>query len=115
MNPMFLTEVMDYTQPIEGMANKLSFAGMMVILGLLTVFAVLIVILLCLNLFKIAFHDNGAKSKASSQAKVEAPVVESTQAQTSDEEIIAVISAAIAMAESEGSGARFRVVSFRRV
>lgn len=32
-----------------------------------------------------------------------------------DEEIVAVIAAAIAMAESESSGLKFRVVSFRRI
>ena len=31
-----------------------------------------------------------------------------------DEEIIAVIAAAIAMAESQNAGAKFKVVSFRR-
>jgi Na+-transporting methylmalonyl-CoA/oxaloacetate decarboxylase gamma subunit len=32
-----------------------------------------------------------------------------------DEEIVAVIAAAIAMAESESNGLKFRVVSFRRI
>lgn len=32
-----------------------------------------------------------------------------------DEEIVAVIAAAVAMAESESNGLKFRVVSFRRI
>ena len=36
-------------------------------------------------------------------------------AENNDEEIIAVIAAAIAMAESESEGLKFRVVSFRRI
>ena len=39
----------------------------------------------------------------------------SEAAESTDEEIIAVIAAAIAMAESENNGLKFRVVSFRRI
>lgn len=35
--------------------------------------------------------------------------------ESNDEEIIAVIAAAIAMAESESEGLKFRVVSFKRI
>ena len=52
-------------------------------------------------------------------AKIETPekkAVEETVAvsHSNDEEIIAGIAAAIAMAESENQGTKFKVVSFRR-
>ena len=43
-----------------------------------------------------------------------APVVPVQKENDESGEIIAAIAAAIAMAESEGSGVKFRVVSFRR-
>ena len=43
-----------------------------------------------------------------------APVVVAAPTVNEDEELIAVLAAAIAMAESENLGAKFRVVSFRR-
>ncbi len=115
MNPMFLAEVMDYTKPIEGLADRLSFGGMMVLLGLGTVFAVLIVILISLYLFKVFFHDIPAKKQQNPKPVAVAPVTEVVDTATDDGEIIAVIAAAIAMAEEECSGSKFRVVSFRRV
>ena len=45
-----------------------------------------------------------------SEPEESAPIV----ATSNDDEVIAVIAAAIAAAESECTGAKFRVVSFRR-
>ena len=91
------------------------FGGLMIlIIGMVTVFAVLALIWLLLILFKLAFHDLPAKRKAQ---QVVTDVVEQSPiavASNNDEEIVAVIAAAIAMAESESDGVKFRVVSFRR-
>lgn len=96
-------------------ADVLGFGGQMLLIGIGTVFAVLCIIWLCLVLFKIAFHDLPAKKKA---IKTEAEVVDDVEyvpaAVSNDDEIVAVIAAAIAMAESESSDAKFRVVSFKR-
>ena len=94
--------------------EALEFGGMMIILGMTAVFAVLGIIWAILTVFKSVFGSINAKEKP---AKVkEEPTVAPAPVYTSqDTEIVAVIAAAIAMAESEsGNGAKFRVVSFRR-
>ena len=94
--------------------EALSYGGQMFLIGMVTVFAVLGVIFLCLLLFKYAFANIEAKT-AKVEKKVEAPVTVVPAPVSNDAEIVAVIAAAIAMAESEsGNDAKFRVVSFRR-
>lgn len=105
----FMLEVTDYTKPIESFADRLSFGGLMVIIGMLVVFAVLILIWGCLSLFKIAFADIGKKTAKKDDAKVQ-----TVAAPADDEQLIAAIAAAIAAAESESDGLKFRVVSFKR-
>ena len=83
-------------------------------IGILTVFAVLSLIWVALLIFEKAFTKAPKEEKKEEQV-VLTPVSETVaQAQSNDEEIVAVIAAAIAMAESENSGMKFRVVSFRR-
>ena len=98
-----------------GLSETALFGLQMVLIGMLTVFSVLIIIWIALTLFKIFFYDMANKKphtvKEAPVAVEAAPVV---AAPSQDEEIIAVIAAAIAMAESEGCGVKFRVVSFRR-
>ena len=116
----FLLEVgkSDYGDKIIetlGPTETLLFGGRMLLLGMLTVFSVLIIIWIALALFKVFFHDIPSKRRttaATTPATEIAPVAPSTA--TADEEIIAVIAAAIATAEAEAGGAKFRVVSFRR-
>lgn len=92
------------------------FGGAMLLIGMVTIFAVLSLLWACLVLFKVCFHDLPQKKKedAKSTAVIEeaAPTVVSKD--NSTDEIVAVIAAAIAMAESESSGAKFKVVAFRR-
>ncbi len=92
--------------------DEILLLGLQVVgIGVATVFAVLILIWGILTLFKFFF---GSSSK---KVVEETPVVEQVIAPTkvaTNDEIIAVIAAAIAAAESERSGAKFRVVSFRR-
>ena len=113
----FLLEVTDYTKPVEGFIDKLVFGGQMVLIGMSVVFAVLLTLWLSLYLFKVFFHDipSGRKIKSNEVKATEvAPVAPTTVQSASDEEIVAVIAAAIAAAESENQGLKFRVVSFRR-
>ena len=104
----------EFSQIIEA----LGFGGFMLLVGMATVFAVLCTLWICLVLFKLGFHDlpEKRKAKALANATVEvAPVTESVDVTDGlNGEIVAAIAAAIAMAESECSGIKFRVVSFRR-
>lgn len=91
-------------------------SGLEVVLtGLLTVFSVLIILWLALFVFKIFFHDLHSRQKTPKNTDDETLPVSPTPESANNEEIIAVIAAAIAMAESEcGSAKQFRVVAFKR-
>ena len=104
-------------QPIEGFTDKLLYGGQMLLIGMATVFSVLVLLWVCLVVFKIIFHDvhTKRKSEASIQKSVEAaPTEAAAPVIGTDSEIVAVIAAAIAAAESESSGLKFKVVSFKR-
>ena len=94
--------------------EALGFGGEMILIGMLAVFAVLGVIFAVLTIFKLVFTNIDKKEKPA--APVALPVSEPAPVSVaSDTEIIAVIAAAIAMAESEsGNNVQFRVVSFKR-
>ena len=91
-------------------------SGLEVVLtGMLTVFGVLILLWGTLVAFKFFFHDLPAKQKISKDVSAEPVPVYQAAETSNDEEIIAVIAAAIAMAENDcGSNKQFRVVSFKR-
>ncbi len=112
----FTQKIVDFSNfDISQLGNALLFGGAMLLIGIGTVFAVLVLLWICLMLFKLFFHD--IPTKRASKQKIEpAPVkVAAAPAAVSAEgEIVAVIAAAIAMAESESSGMKFRVVSFKR-
>ena len=114
MFKMLLSAGIDYSKPIEDVGQKLMFGGEMVLLGMGAVFSVLFIIFLSLTLFKFAFAKNGS-SKPKKAEIAPTPVTPAAPVTSTDEEIVAVIAAAIAMAEAESSGTKFRVVSFRRV
>lgn len=86
-------------------------AGMNTLLGMGTVFAVLIFISIVISLFK--FIPSKDASKKEQPAAKAAPVVEEIVEETDDLELIAVISAAIAAAEGTGTDG-FVVRSIRR-
>ena len=103
--------------------ERLSYAGQMTLLGMLMVFAVLAILWGILALFKVFFVKE-AKAPKKQSADAPAPAVvpsapEVPAQEQSDDELIAVLTAAVAAyIESEGlsesySGG-FRVVSFRR-
>lgn len=98
---------------VSQLGSAALFGGTMVLIGMATIFAVLCLLWGCLAVFKIVFHDLPAKKAAKAVVEAEAPVVV-TETASSDDEIIAVIAAAIAMAESECSDTKFKVVSFKR-
>ena len=102
------------TAPLDSFADKLSYGGTMLLIGMLTVFSVLILIMLSLYAFKFFFHDMANKKKAAPKAVQIVTAEPAAALKSNDEEIVAVIAAAIAMAESESDGIKFRVVSFKR-
>ena len=112
----FLLDIsnVDITKPIENLGDKALYGGQMLLIGMLAVFSVLVVLWIALVLFKFFFHDL-ASSKKKKEIKSESAPAPQVNAANDDEEIFAVIAAAIAMAESEcGSNKAFRVVSFKR-
>lgn len=119
MNAVLAVTKADYAQKIIktlGFSDTLGFGLEMLLLGIGTVFSVLILLWGCLTLFKVFFHDLPAKKKAAAVAESAAESAPETvsEAESDDGEIIAVIAAAVAMAESESNGLKFRVVSFKR-
>ncbi len=114
----FSNSLVDFSNfDISQLGNAFLFGGTVLLIGMATVFAVIFVLWICLKFFKFVFHDLGAK-KASKKKLDSTPILhqaENVGAADDDEEIVAVIAAAIAMAESELSGSKFKVVSFRRV
>ena len=108
-------------------AERITYALEMTALGLLAVFSVLAILWGVLALFKVFMYDIPQK-KAKAQKKVEPtpvvvnePNVVTPVAASNDDEVVAVIMAAIsayisadpALAEEYAGG--FRVVSFKRV
>ena len=111
----FLLNATNYTQKLP-FDEAMTYGITNVLLGVGTVFAVLIALMIVLYLFKFFFHDLAVKSPKKKEpvqtsAPAEAPA---TVRYSADDEIVAVIAAAIAMAESESGGVKFRVVSFRK-
>ncbi|MBO5682509.1 MAG: OadG family protein [Clostridia bacterium] len=98
-------------------------AGKMTFMGMLMVFSVLAILWGVLAIFKMVFAGKTPKVKAVKAAPTPVNVEEKVEAavqNTSNDELIAVLTAAVAayMAEENGGEAStegFRVVSFRRV
>ena len=92
--------------------------GLVFILGMLTVFAVLAILWGCLEVFHRVVHGAVKEKKAPapkvvfSEPTVTAPAV--TASTSNNDEIVAVIAAAVAAAQAEAPTGKFRVVSFRK-
>ena len=107
--------LLNKSERIDNIGDVFSFGGSMVLIGMATIFAVLCALWGCLVLFKIFFHDLPEKKAKAAVETVSEEVAAPVATETFDEsEIIAVIAAAIAMAESESTDTKFRVVSFKR-
>ena len=95
------------------LSGALNGGTQMLILGVLMVFAVLGIIFLALNVFH--FVCSALMGHPDKKVKEVVEVAPVAPVQTNEDEIVAVIAAAIAAAENEMPDARFRVVSFKRV
>ena len=111
--------IIDYSNfEFSSLGDAAAFGGYMVLLGMATIFAVLCLLWGFLVLFKIVFHDLPEKKAREAVENTKAIVDEAVPApetKSDDGELIAVIAAAIAMAESESQGMKFKVVSFKRI
>ena len=114
----------DKTLPIVDFSNfdvsqfgdALVFGGAVLLIGMATVFAVLCILWAFLGLFKLVFHDIPKKKSEKSVKSVDlTEQAPQTVVSDANEEIVAVIAAAIAAAESDNTGIKFKVVSFRKV
>ena len=116
MNLLLDLSQMNYAEKISDFGDKIAFGGMMLGIGMLAVFAVLCSLWGALIIFKICFYDLPSKkiSEPAPKEDIQKTIVPIEAPVSGDEEIIAVLAAAIAMAESESSGVKFRVVSFNR-
>jgi len=95
--------------------DALGFGGQTVLIGMATIFSVLIIIWAALAILKIFLHDIPNSKKAKSSALATEPIQTTPIAiEPNDSEVVAVIAAAIAMAENDNDGVKFKVVSFRR-
>lgn len=100
---------------LADLGETLGFGGKMLLIGLLTVFAVLGLIWGSLVLFRIFFHDLPAKKAAEKTVLPETTAPAPAGEEAFPEELVAVFAAAIAAAESDAGGKKFRVVSFKRI
>ena len=82
------------------------------VIGLSSVFAILVLLIVVINLLKFSSKDN---SKAKKQVKTQVPVEKEVKTQDEDEnQIIAVIAAAIScIAQREGK--RYAIKTFKRI
>ena len=104
-----------FSQKKLPISDVLSSGGMVVLTGMLTVFGVICTLWLALIGFKFFFYDLKQNRDKTKEIKDEPTSVQQAPATSGNDEIIAVIAAAIAMAESEfGGNKQFRVVSFKR-
>lgn len=116
----FLLQIAEsqYSSPIiktAGFLDTLSFGAQMLLLGMGAVFCVLCIIWLCLSIFNLVFgKERAVKKETAAESNSEPTVTPVAPSPDTDEEIIAVIAAAIAMAEGDDTGTKFRVVSFKR-
>ena len=96
-----------------GFLDALSFGSQTTLIGMITIFAVLVIIWGALAIFKIFLYDIPNKKKVEDPIVVESETRPVSNVVKDTSEIVAVIAAAIA-AEADSNGAKFKVVSFRR-
>lgn len=94
------------------LTEALSTGGKVTVLGLAIVFAVLVVLMLILMLFKVIFYKDPQKQK--NKAQSEESKLQSVEPQINEEELIAVLTAAVA-ASLNTSTYNLNIKSYRRI
>ena len=106
----------DVTKPLESAADKFSYGGQMLLIGMSVVFSVLLLLWGALELFHLVVSTIEKKrTKAPAPKPAAVPAVETTASDDDESELVAVMAAAIAAASEENPEGSFRVVSFRRI
>ena len=96
------------------LAEKLSIAGETTALGLVVVFACLILLIVVIMILSDILRDR-KKPESKLEKAIEKPLPEMPTVQVQDDELLAVLTAAVAAAmESEGSSTPFVIRSYRR-
>ena len=115
-NDMFLEMKSISLNPVSTLGDLMSKAGMNTLIGMSTVFMVLILICLIISCFKIIPKIQKAFEKKEEviSTPAAAPVVEEVYDETDDLELVAVIAAAIAASEGAASTDGFVVRSIIR-
>ncbi len=115
LNPIFLSAVPEYSKAMNT-ADAVSFGLQTVLLGMGVIFSVLIILMIVLSFFKLLFYKGSNEEKnATEPPKTPVKTIEPTsvQPQSDDAELVAAITAAIAVVMDKPQTS-FRVVSFRR-
>lgn len=119
-NDMFLKLESASLNPSATVGELMGRAGLNTLIGMGTVFAVLILISLLISCFKfISRIQEGGRKKAAAKSAVEETAVqesaqEAVEEETDDLELVAVITAAIAAFEADAPAGGFVVRSIRR-
>ena len=93
------------------LSEALAMGGQTTVIGLAIVFAVLIILMIVLSLFKVIFYKKPKTQAAPAAAPAQAAPVEEDD--TDEEELIAVLTAAVA-ASLNTSTYNLRIKSYRR-
>lgn len=100
------------------LGEALSMGGQTTAIGLGIVFGVLVVLMLVLVLFKVIFYKDPSKQKkenaANQTAAAQVMHLQETKAETDEEELIAILTAAVA-ASLNTSTYNLQIKSYRRV
>lgn len=109
----------DYPVP-EGALDKLWYGLQVTLVGMGTVFFVLFLLMFVVYIFKFIFYTiPNRKAAKNTDTAVEEPIQAAAVATDNDEEIAAVITAAIASFYENGNGAearqKYKIRSFKRI
>ena len=111
---MNVSEALQTGQGVQ-LSEALSFGGLTAITGMSIVFGVLVVLMIVLYLFKLIFYKNPKKTAKPVEEVKETPVVETkAEDDVDDDELIAVITAAVA-ASLNTSTYNLNIKSYRRI
>ena len=109
-----------FTSLLAVSADNLALGGQVVLIGLGTVFSVLILLWLCLELLHFLLNIRASKADSANKAvTLPAPAADAipvvTESDDDEDEIAAVIAAAVYAAQADAPHSTFRAVSFKRI
>lgn len=116
LNLAEVVESTDMSVVPEGTFDKLMYGLNISLIGILTVFSVLALIMCVLYLFRLVFYTIPNRKQQPSSPQVPGPSVPVNTASSDDEMIPVVIAAAVAAyMENEEPKSKYRIRSFKRL